>query len=385
MIELSPDQQIALDQLLNWLAKPTSPFITLGGYAGSGKSTLISILRNELFKRNSSLQVAFCSFTGKAARVLRNKLQEQQAIRAQDSIGTIHSLIYAPVVDKDEQIVGWERKQELKADLIIVDEASMVDQAIWQDLLSYRVPIIAVGDHGQLPPINASFNLMQVPQIKLEHIHRQASENPIIQLSQIVREQGTIPYGTYGNQVKILQKGSPESQEQAGELLANYKNDLLVLCGYNTTRVRLNKYIRSALEFESPLPQVRDRVICLRNNHTKQVYNGMLGTVRQINHEDTWHFAEIEMDGEDKNYSGKIAAEQFDSAASLNFTSQRKRSVDIDLFDFGYALTVHKAQGSQSPKVLLFAEKFKQMDEDTWKRWLYTAITRAEEQLWVVL
>jgi len=52
-----------------------------------------------------------------------------------------------------------------------------------------------------------------------------------------------------------------------------------------------------------------------------------------------------------------------------------------DLFDFGYALTVHKAQGSQAKKVILFEERFSKMDDTDWKRWLYTAITRAEEEL----
>ena len=54
-----------------------------------------------------------------------------------------------------------------------------------------------------------------------------------------------------------------------------------------------------------------------------------------------------------------------------------------DLFDFGYALTVHKAQGSQAKRVILFEERFSQMTDDEWRRWLYTAVTRAEEELFI--
>jgi len=54
-----------------------------------------------------------------------------------------------------------------------------------------------------------------------------------------------------------------------------------------------------------------------------------------------------------------------------------------DLFDFGYALTVHKAQGSQAKRVILFEERFPKMTDDEWKRWLYTAVTRAEEELYI--
>jgi exodeoxyribonuclease-5 len=57
---------------------------------------------------------------------------------------------------------------------------------------------------------------------------------------------------------------------------------------------------------------------------------------------------------------------------------------EIDLFDFGYALTVHKAQGSQAQKVVLFEERFSKMDDETWCRWLYTGVTRAGEELYII-
>jgi exodeoxyribonuclease-5 len=391
-LDLSPDQKEALNTLISWYKdKNKNQFITLGGFAGTGKTTLISLLRQELNKINKDLKIAFVSYTGKATRVMKSKLVEQNTIQEKDSVSTIHSLIYSPMVNDKEEIIGWERRSNIEYDLIIVDEASMVDSEIWRDLLTYRIPIIAVGDHGQLPPIRGSFNLMEKPMIRLEQIHRQAEDNPIIELSIMARTKGEIPVGNYGGNVMKISKQDSETREIIGELLSNYKKDLLVLCGYNTTRVKLNQYIRNALEFFDPFPKSRDRVICLRNNHQKLIYNGMLGNIVSINSEiedndgtTLWYNAEIEMDGEGENYKGLIYAKQFNSLEPNNFTDKRSQTLLGDLFDFGYALTVHKAQGSQAKRVVLFEERFKQMDEDTWKRWLYTGITRAEEELFIV-
>ena len=93
--------------------------------------------------------------------------------------------------------------------------------------------------------------------------------------------------------------------------------------------------------------------------------------------------AEIAMDGEDTNFKGLISAKQFNADKALNFTQQRSQIMRGDLFDFGYALTVHKAQGSQAKRVILFEERFKQMSDEEWRRWLYTAITRAESELYI--
>ena len=267
-MDLSADQQNAISTLMQWFKNPNkSPYITLGGYAGTGKTTVISILRNELHLQNTELSVAFCSYTGKATRVLANKLKDNSSVFANDTVSTIHSLIYTAMLDdKTQEVIGWDKRKFLSAHLIIVDEASMVDEQIWRDLLSYKTPIIAVGDHGQLPPINSSFNLMENPNLKLELIHRQAENNPIIELSIMARTTGEIPSGNYGNHIKKFMRNDMDASESITELLQNYKDDTIVLCGFNTTRTKLNKYVRNSLGFESDLPEARDRVICLKNN-----------------------------------------------------------------------------------------------------------------------
>ena len=386
-MELSADQKYALTQLEGWFfaSQKSRPYITLGGYAGTGKSTLISLLRQELHQKNKNLKVAFCSFTGKAARVLKQKLTESKVIFEDDRVSTIHSLIYSPIVDDRKEIVGWKRQEEMGADLIVVDEASMVDETIWKDLLSYQKPIIAVGDHGQLPPINGSFNLMTKPDLILSEIHRQEQGNPIIDVSFLARTEGKIPIKVFGRGVKKLSKLESDTGNEVEELLSSFTPETLLLCGYNHTRVKLNQFIRNKLGFESPEPEATDRVICLRNNHEKEIYNGMLGTIFQIRKKnEDWYEATILMDDEEGMYEGQIARAQFNNQESMNFTEKRRLIMQGDLFDFGYALTVHKAQGSQAKKVILFEERFAKMDEEMWRRWLYTAVTRAEEELIII-
>jgi exodeoxyribonuclease-5 len=261
----------------------------------------------------------------------------------------------------------------------------MVDQDIWADLLSYKIPILAVGDHGQLPPIKGSFNLMEKPHLKLEEIHRQAKDNPIIQLSIMARTDGVIKEGAFSKTVKKILSSDAFAREEMEEDLRNFTPNTLILCGYNSTRVKINEFIRNAKDLDSVEPLAKDRVICLRNNRKKKIYNGMTGTIQHIFKFDAdWYEAEILMDNDDILYKGLISKNQFNSTEPLNFTKKRGESMKGDLFDFGYCLTVHKAQGSEAEKVILFEERFKQMDDETWKKWLYTGITRAQKDLIIV-
>jgi len=218
----------------------------------------------------------------------------------------------------------------------------------------------------------------------LELIHRQAKNNPIIDVSIQARETGVIAPGRYGKYVVKYGIESEDRQERMEELLDSYREDTLILCGYNKTRQRLNAYIRNKKGYETPEPSHGDRVICLRNNHKARIYNGMLGTIESIRKEDDqWYTTEIQMDGESDLYRGRISVTQFGSDTPLNFTDKRSAIMGGDLFDFGYATTVHKAQGSQARRVILFEERFAKMDDDQWRRWLYTAVTRAEEELYI--
>lgn len=420
MQSTTANQEQALRKLLAWQKAKIKPqYITLGGYAGTGKTTLIAKFRQELYQSSSSakhgeqIKVAFCAYTGKAVRVLGQKLSATEAKIKGDFLGTIHSLIYEPVLNARQEITGWTQKEQLEFDLIIIDEASMVTQEIWRDLLTYEIPILAVGDHGQLPPINSNFNLMQKPDLVLSEIMRQESGNPIIDLSMQARKGETIAAGSYGQNVRVVNQGDEFGLELVNEFLANTNSESLILCGFNYTRRRLNKYVRAAKEFSDPRPQVGDRVICLQNYRAKGIYNGMIGQIKEIDYDlaPYQYFARVAFPEDDIEYSGPISAAEFDAKLregkidlkeeEIEFTpsgvvlhdpnQERQKLEEVKLnrkiakFDFGYALTVHKAQGSQARKVLVFAERSRHMSDDMWQRWLYTAITRAEDQLILVI
>jgi len=385
-LELSVKQKNIIKDILDWYKEKEIPYLTLGGYAGTGKTTILGYLNEKLHREYKDINIAYCSYTGKASQVLKKKLQETGSLKHSDYVGTIHRLIYKAILDEDNNVIGWEKisVDDFEYDLIIVDEASMVSSDVWQDLLSFEKPILAVGDHGQLPPVEGKFNLMLKPMLRLEEIYRQEKDNPIVVISEMARKYGEIPNMEYARYVKKFSREDEDVMEFLTDQLSSYNENMMVLVGYNHTRNKINDGIRQLLEFESPQPQIQDRVICLRNNAELGIFNGMIGTLQSIEKVSVadmleYYQTDILFDGEDEVFHLPISIEQFRQRETL-----RNVSRDINLFDFGYALTVHKAQGSQAEKVILFEERFSKMDDDMWRRWLYTGVTRAVSELYII-
>ena len=195
-LALTQDQKRAQEAIFAWWRSRPKQVLTMGGYAGTGKTTVIAETIKRLAKRP---RIAFCCYTGKASDILREKLVKAGAIKNGDYCGTIHGLIYEKIGedegDDGKTEILWRKRDSVKADFLVVDEASMVSKEVWNDLSSYGVPILAVGDHGQLPPVGDKYNLMESPDVRLEIIHRQAQESPIVKLSLMAREVGRIPTG----------------------------------------------------------------------------------------------------------------------------------------------------------------------------------------------
>lgn len=375
-LALTRDQEGAVDQVMDFWRAGEAALLTLGGYAGTGKTTVIGEAVKRVSKLKDRPMIAFCAFTGRAASVLRGKLEAAELLEMTDYCGTIHGLIYTPNI-RDGMVVGWKKAEALPFDFIVVDEGSMLTKTLYDDLASFEIPMLVVGDHGQLPPIGDAFNLMAAPDIRLETIHRQAAGDPIIKLSMIVREGGTIPVGRHGEFVSkttdrnILDKVPDVS-------------DPMILCGYNRTRVALNRYVRGRLGLTSALPKVGERVICLKNNRDAGVYNGMIGYVEDLVECDKEHVTlKAKMEG-GVDYRGDVWRAQWGSEQTLRPKDKQEARRMGDLFDWGYAMTVHKSQGSEARRVVVFEERLPKMNDEDWKRWLYTAVTRARERLLVV-
>jgi exodeoxyribonuclease-5 len=374
-MEFSPQQDDALKVVAAWLKTGWPQIFRLFGYAGTGKTTLA-----RYFAEHVDGQVQFAAFTGKAAQVLRSK----GAANAR----TIHSLIYRP---RGEEAVADEatgktsmsptfslnRQSPIaKAKLVVVDECSMVDEALGRDLLSFGTPILVLGDPGQLPPISGGgFFTEHDPDFLLTEIHRQARDNPIIRLALDVREGREFMKGDYGTAQVI-------GREEVTQDLVLKADQVLV--GTNRTRKRYNKRLRELKGFSADYPQAGDKLVCLRNDPSKGLLNGSLWKVMTSARETVKPGINLlvspEEDDPDRGVAKiKLLKAAFEDPDAEIPWQQKKR---FDDFDYGYALTVHKAQGSQWNDVVLFDESF--AFKDTRDRWLYTAITRAAERLTVV-
>src|ERR1700680_1540653 len=189
----SPHQDVALTAVAAWLkAKPgrgnTPPIFRLFGYAGTGKTTLARHIAEGV-----DGEVKFAAFTGKAALVMRNK----GCVAA----STIHSLIYRARESGDEtpSFELWDGAPASNAELIIIDECSMVDAELGRDLMSFGVPVLVLGDPAQLPPIQGGgFFTEAEPDVMLTEVHRQAINDPIIRLSMDIRAGEYLVPGEYG-------------------------------------------------------------------------------------------------------------------------------------------------------------------------------------------
>ncbi|MCG7506800.1 ATP-dependent DNA helicase [Mesorhizobium retamae] len=374
-MELSPQQDEALKAVARWLKVGNPQVFRLFGYAGTGKTTLA-----RYFAEHVDGQVQFAAFTGKAAQVLRSK----GAVNAR----TIHSLIYRPRGEEaiEDETTGktsinptfsLNRQSPIaKAALVIIDECSMVDEQLGRDLLSFGTPVLVLGDPAQLPPISGGgFFTEHEPDYLLTEIHRQARDNPIIRLALDVREGREFMRGDYGTAQVI-------GREEVNQDLVLKADQVLV--GRNQTRRRYNQRLRELKGFTADYPQAGDKLVCLRNDPAKGLLNGSLWKVMTSSRETVKPGINLlvspEEDDPDRGVAKiKLLKAAFESPEEEIPWQQKKR---FDDFDYGYALTVHKAQGSQWNEVVLFDESF--AFKDTRQRWLYTAITRAAERLTVV-
>lgn len=372
-MQLSVKQEQALKEVELWFKNKNKPIFRLFGYAGTGKTTLA-----KYFATTLGQGVRFAAYTGKAAQVLRSK--------GAHGASTIHSLIYRPtgVTEVDDDIKGQKigepnfvlnRDSDLtKARLVVIDECSMVDEKLGRDLLSFGVPILVLGDPGQLPPIGGGgFFTNHTPDIQLEEIFRQAQDNRILYFSQLAREGKPLEYGEYG-EVRIIERSALNAEMVLGVDQ--------VLVGTHKTRRLYNKRIRELLGFSTPLPSAGDKLVAQRNNAAKGLLNGSCWKVTQASILSTKPYMNLLIKAEDepqKSAKVKLLKESFINPLTEIAWQVKKR---YDDFDYGYALTVHKAQGSQWDNVLLFDESYAFREEK--EKWLYTAITRAAKTLTIV-
>jgi exodeoxyribonuclease-5 len=362
----TPHQDAALTAASDWYksARGSASIFRLFGYAGTGKTTLAKHIAEGVDGK-----VLFAAFTGKAACVMRSK--------GCRSASTIHSLIYKARESGEEtpSFDLWHEAPASKAKLIIIDECSMVDAELARDLMSFDVPLLVLGDPAQLPPIQGGgFFTDAQPNAMLTEVHRQAQDDPIVRLSMEIRAGNRLAAGEYG-ETQVVRRADLDPKRVLG---ADQ-----VLVGRNATRRAYNARLRERRGFAEALPMAGDKLVCLRNNRRKGLFNGGLWVVKEkpkarrqiirmhLNPDEDLGTRMVKVSVRPECFTGSI--EQFE-------WPQRK---PYDEFDFGYVLTVHKAQGSQWDDVVLFDESG--AFPDNRDRWLYTGVTRAAKRLTVVV
>jgi exodeoxyribonuclease-5 len=370
--DLDSDQLEAYNGIKEWwtvqqniggTAKP----VVLSGYSGTGKSTLMSLVLSDLENPDGSTPyVKSAAYTGKAADVLRKKGV---------ACDTLHYLLYNWLPEGNRLVPIKKDRDEVGADLIVVDEASMLANDLRQDLEELCIPIVYLGDIGQLSAIvtdknDTRPNVMSEPDFMLTHVHRQALESGIISVATDVRLGKNVDKGVYGVKKDMIKLGSDALNDK--DLIANADT---VICYYNKTRHFYNDMIRTYRGFSGSFPEVGERLICIRNNREMGLVNGLVVFVKHIVYEGGTLVMDLVDEVGKEFYKVQVHPEYFLGKEHPPMTGKLTKNY----FEFGYALTGHKVQGSSFGEIVVIEENMKGRISEK-RRWMYTAITRAEHK-----
>ena len=389
-MELTAKQQEGLNTAIRRF-RTGERYTVISGYAGSGKSTLVKFIVSAL--QIPEDQIVYACFTGKACNVLQQK--------GNKNVSTLHRLLFEHFPRPDGTFFR-KPVENIPYSIVVVDEVSMASKELIDQLFKYDVYVLALGDPFQLPPINPADDnhLLDHPHVFLDEIHRQAQESEIIRISMDIRAQKPLEVFN-GNDVKIL----------TGEYLVDgmYTWADQILCAKNETRIAINNQMREMLGREGD-PKDGDKVICLRNewgtfdSNADPLVNGTIGYL-QNNYSRLLRYPYfINGGGSFEVITSDIITETGSKFSDLSLDKrlilEGKAGLDTKTkwllgknlktqwmvpmeFTYGYAITVHKAQGSQWDKVLIMEENFP-FGKEEHARWLYTAVTRAAEKCVII-
>lgn len=318
----------------------TKPCIVTGG-AGTGKTTVIkTLLRCYRKVSNSILLIAP---TGKASRRLAQK--------ADKGASTIHRALR---IDPEAEFVFYNEEEPLDYSLIVIDESSMINMELMYDLLQAVKPtskIIFVGDDNQLEPVGygspfADF-LNFLPKFQLQTNYRQAEDTDILQQANNVLQNKPI---ASGKGIKVAHI----TFDDILDVIERYKNErtmpekFQIISPFNDLNDWINNYLKlnQYMDFS-----VGDKIIMLKNS--KVYSNGDIGLV--------------------KGYTDKEELQVIINNKIITITDTH-----IDEVSLAYAITVHKMQGSEAEKIVLFLPE---NDNFCDKKMIYTAITRARKEI----
>lgn len=365
-IELAPGQRAAVE------AAAQHKVVVITGGPGVGKTTIVRAILNVLSR--SRLRVKLCAPTGRAAK----RLFESTGVEA----STVHRLL---AFDPRQMRFQLDAENPIEADVLIVDEASMIDVPLAAALigaLPTAARLIVVGDSDQLPSVGPGALLRDlidsgvVPTVRLNEIFRQSGESRIVQNAHRILH-GEMPESGSAELPNadffIVPRNTPEeAAELVRELVVTRiprrfgfdpKKDIQVLTPMHrgaAGTVALNELLQAALNPEGPALESRgqklrlaDKVMQTRNDYEREVFNGDIGVISAVDVEArklTVSFDQREVEYDDPSLSSLTLA---------------------------YATTIHKSQGSEYPAVVipLLTAHFVMLSRNL----VYTAVTRAKK------
>ena len=399
-MEFSDSQMQAINDVVDWYVNPDSPQVfKLFGYAGTGKTTISKHIADEL----GYCKILFGAFTGKAALVMRQM--------GCSGATTIHSLIYFvkeksklqlkflqsdlkeaqeellgepgsaentkslrdKIISLQDQIASEEKNLKGPAfsinpecelaftDLLIVDEGSTINERLAVDLLSFGKKVLVMGDPKQLPPPYGTAFFMHDPDVLLTEVHRQAKGNPIIKMATQIRNGEGLDLGCYGESHVF------KDRKEMKESLLSFDQ---IIVGTNKTRHYLNNKLRKAKGFTSDYPEVGDKLVCTKNNHDLGLLNGSIWMVDKVESVNPFQCELAITSSENQSLTIKVHSARFVGGEVDHWAIK-----DAESFEYGYAITAHKAQGSQWENILIVFDG--RWTGEQKEQWLYTAVTRA--------
>jgi exodeoxyribonuclease V len=341
------------EKLINWYDNDSDRIFIISGYAGCGKTYTAKSIPKLLGLKH----VAFLAPTGKAALVLEN------------GASTIHSYMYE-VVEEPDGTMKFIKKMAFQfvEELLIVDEISMVNEELLNDLRSLGIPLIGLGDPAQLPPVEGKSDILDNPDVFLTKVYR--NETGILELSVDVRK---------GRPIKSSYEDVKFGRYLNEDMHLYNDEDTIIICKFNKTRQQINSLIRKNFKQFDDILHVGEKLMNLRNNHNTGLMNGSILTVNSISQINKYSNIAI-VNVSNGKFSQTIKID-LDIITGIETKPKRYlKEIDIHEVDYAYAITCHKAQGSEFNKVMVINEG---QYFDDHNKWLYTAVTRARKKLYI--
>jgi hypothetical protein len=391
-MELTRGQEECASRFMRWWKRKSfksHPTFEISGAAGTGKTTLVKILIDRIGLTYD--EVVFMTYVGKATLALA-----RSGLPARTIHHTICDIRQEPLLGSDglpildpegKPVLRYKFLKKKKLDprlkLLVVDEGRMVPEELAKWILSYHIPVIVLGDLNQLDPVFGNPVFLNNPDATLDEIMRQAKDSPIPYLADRVIRGKPIHEGIDGSgKIKIIYGKR--------DVAVDYLDADIVICGKNKTREAMNDYIRMYYKgYMTSEPMIGDKLICRKNNWNRfnhdnvPLVNGMIGTIKNIDLEHMTK-AKIPIDFQPEDFEDCFYNVDMDRFLFNNYKrDENSTRTNYDVFEYGYVITCHLAQGSQYNNVIV---KFEYMgrDQHTRDRWLYTAVTRAIDKLTII-